>query len=141
MNDLIEVLKKQHDKLAEYLNQISTGIEQSDYSHIFENTTSLGKDLMEHLELENNTFYPILLENMRKNGQDTTKTELFIAEMKDIEKEVLPFLDKYNSTQKIEENFENFKEEFRNISEALMLRVESENTGVYTYLDYVDNNS
>ncbi len=91
------------------------------------------KDLVEHLTLENETFYPELLKDMQAKGQDTAKTEQFVAEMKDIEKVVVAFLEKYKDEQSIKEKIDEFKKEFPNIGKTLNLRIESEEVGVYSY--------
>jgi len=121
-------LQKEVGAVAEILgtdevnaNKISDGLEQ------------FKKDLVEHLELENNVFYAELLKEMKAKGQDTTKTELFIAEMKDIEKVVVAFLEKYKDAQSISSSIEEFKKEFSAIGETLVLRIESEEAGVYAY--------
>ena len=88
---------------------------------------------MAHLELENNKFYPELLDQMKKKGQDISKTELFIAEMKGIEAVVLAFLKKYSNAEGIEKNKEELKTELLDFIDALTLRVEAEEVGVYSY--------
>jgi hypothetical protein len=88
---------------------------------------------MAHLELENNKFYPELLDQMKKKGQDISKTELFIAEMKGIEAVVLAFLKKYSNAEGIEKNKEELKTELLDVIDALTLRVEAEEVGVYSY--------
>lgn len=92
-------------------------------------------DLQEHLHLENEVFYPTLLENMKKNGADTTSTQEFINEMKAIGVVVGAFLEKYAESGAIESQFENFKTELGNIANALTLRIEAEELGVYCYWD------
>jgi regulator of sigma D len=70
---------------------------------------------------------------MKDRGQDTAKTEQFIAEMKEIGKSVKEFLDKYNSVEIIGQNLAEFKPEFENVVSILNLRIESEESGVYAY--------
>lgn len=92
-------------------------------------------DLQEHLHLENEVFYPTLLGNMKRNGADTTSTQSFIDEMKAIGVVVGAFLEKYADSGVIESQFESFKTELESIANALTLRIEAEELGVYCYWD------
>jgi regulator of sigma D len=100
---------------------------------IFDGVNKFKTDLVEHLKLENESFYVELLEKMKQAKQDTAKTETFIAEMKDIEKVVYAFLEKFSTADSINNNFLEFKSEFNGIKEALTLRIEAEESGVYSY--------
>jgi regulator of sigma D len=91
------------------------------------------KDLMAHLELENNTFYKELLKKMKEKGQDTTKTEQFIGEMDEIGEKVLKFLENYKEEAVIEKEIKEFQSNFEGIVDILVLRIESEEAGVYSY--------
>ena len=128
---LIDTLKAQHKNLQEDLN-IATLNEASD---VVQALNKFKTDLVSHLRLENETFYVDLLKIMSGKGQNTENTEKFILEMKDIEKVVLGFLDKYNSPESLTGNKETFSVELQGIIKALNLRIESEEEGVYeTYL-------
>jgi len=116
VGSVLEILKTDVDT-----EKISQGLEQ------------FKKDLIEHLKLENDVFYAELLKEMKSKGQDTTKTEQFIAEMKNIEKAVVAFLGKYDSSEDIKEKLEEFKKEFAGIVDTLTLRIESEESGVFAY--------
>ena len=91
------------------------------------------KDLMAHLELENNTFYKELLKKMKEKGQDTTKREQFIGEMDEIGEKVLKFLENYKEEAVIEKEIKEFQSNFEGIVDILVLRIESEEAGVYSY--------
>lgn len=91
------------------------------------------KDLMAHLELENNVFYSELLIRMEKSGQDTAKTREFINAMGEIGKTIVSFLEKYKNSKIIKSKIAEFKPELSSVINALNLRVESEESGVYTY--------
>ncbi len=104
-----------------------------DAQMIMKGLAQFKKDLIEHLKLENEVFYKKLLEEMENKGQDTTKTEQFIAEMKGIETVVVAFLKKYQKADIIDDNLDRFKKEFTEIGEVLTLRIESEEAGVYAY--------
>ena len=53
--------------------------------------------------------------------------------LKNIEEVVISFLEKYKSPQIIEDLLNKFKKEFPIIVETLNLRIESEESGVYSY--------
>ncbi len=134
--ELVKTMIAQHRELQ---NNVKTGLARSadaDSKKASEIRTCLDKftkNLLEHLNLENNTFYVELLKNMKSKDQDTAKTEQFIAEMKGIEKAVLTFLDKYKDVKSIEIDIPGFHGEFKGIGQALNLRIEAEEDGVYTY--------
>jgi len=90
-------------------------------------------DLTVHLELENNVFYAQLISKMKEKGQDTAKTEQFIAEMDVIGKVVMAFLGKYGDAISIKLQLTDFKSELSDIINTLNLRIESEEAGVYAY--------
>lgn len=132
---IITTMVGQHRTLQKELGTIAEILEDNkiDVAKIVQGLEQFKKDLVEHLELENGTFYPELLEEMKAKEQDTTKTEQFIAEMKDIEKVVVAFLEKYKGNQSVKEKIDDFKKEFPDIVETLNLRIESEEAGVYAY--------
>lgn len=133
--NIVSTMVAQHRTLQKDLGVVAEVLESGkiDAQKIITGLDQFKKDLIEHLELENNTFYHELLKEMKVKGQDTAKTEQFIAEMKDIEKVVVAFLEKYKDAQSIGEKTEEFKKEFPGIVETLNLRIESEEAGVYSY--------
>ncbi|MBT4209568.1 MAG: hemerythrin domain-containing protein [Candidatus Komeilibacteria bacterium] len=136
MENLISTLIKQHRSLQQDVTNVldlCNSADTTNFTKIDQGIKKFTKNLVEHLELENDTFYVGLLEKMKQAGQDTAKTEQFIAEMKDIEKVVQGFLDKYKDADSIKNGFVDFKDEFTNIKEVLVLRIESEESGVYSY--------
>lgn len=126
---------KQHRGLQKDLGEVAKDLEDKspDTGDIHKFLDKFAKDLKEHLDLENGVFYVDLLKKMKEAGQDTQKTEKFIAEMKEIEKVVIAFLEKYKDSKYIGDNIGEFKTEFANIVETLNLRIESEEIGVYAY--------
>jgi PAS domain S-box-containing protein len=100
---IVRTMVKQHRNLQKDLgviNDLLTAGGPIDFRKILELLEQFKKDLVEHLELENGTFYPELLQRMKAKQQNTEKTEQFIAEMKNIEKAVLAFLEKYKDISK-----------------------------------------
>lgn len=128
----------QHLKLKNDLQIVAELIRASDIVavSILKELNNFKKDLVDHLELENGTFYPELLKEMREKNQDTTNTEKFISEMKDVENDVITFLKKYQNGQLIDDGKVKLKKEFPRIYQILNLRITSEEEGVYTYWGY-----
>lgn len=133
--NIVSTMISQHRTLQKEVGAVSAILDSGEINtkKISDGLEQFKKDLVEHLELENNVFYAELLTEMKKKGQDTSKTEQFIAEMKDIEKVVIAFLEKYKDAQSISNSIEEFKKEFSGIGETLTLRIESEEAGVYSY--------
>lgn len=132
---LITRMIQQHRNLQKEIELVVELVakETVDTVKVVETLTQFGIDLAEHLTLENEKFYPELLEGMKAKGQNTTKTKMFIAEMTNIEKVVTEFLTGYRDEKSVSEKLENLKTELSEIVEALVLRIESEEAGVYSY--------
>lgn len=133
--NIVSTMVEQHRGLQKDLGGVVDALnsEKPDSVEIDKLLKQFIKDVTAHLELENNVFYVQLLEKMKAKGQDTAKTEQFIAEMKDIEKVVLAFLGKYKDAESIENKMGEFKPEFAGIVNTLNLRIESEESGVFAY--------
>lgn len=133
--NLVSTLITQHRTLQKEVGAVAEILESAsiDSQKIVDGLSQFSKDLAEHLKTENEVFYVELLKNMKAKGQNTSKTEEFINEMKEIEKVIIAFLEKYNKASSIDNNLDEFKKEFFVISETLTLRIESEEAGVYSY--------
>lgn len=135
LENIIENLTAQHRLLQKDLGKV-LDLSKEENPNAVEIDIGLRQfttDLQEHLHLENDIFYTELLKRMRDKGVDTTKTEDFISQMKEIGVVVMGFLTKYKDTENIKGRFEDFKNELGNIISALNLRIESEESGVYGY--------
>lgn len=133
---IITTLIGQHRTLQKDLDSISNLLDTSsaiDFIKITKLLQKFEEDLIWHLGLENGTYYLRLVKTMKARKQDVDKTETFIAEVKSIENAVFAFWGKYRSIKSIEENIEEFKKEFYNVSEDLNLRIRSEESVVYGY--------
>jgi len=135
-NKLIQTLIKQHNQLKGDLGLIFPLFESD---KTFNAKTIVGYlkkfqiDLVKHLKLENGTFYVQLLKEMEEKGMKTEDTEEFIGEMKGIEKVVVAFLQQYSDVKEIKDNKDKFEKELTSIKDQLLIRVESEEEGVYMY--------
>jgi regulator of sigma D len=133
--NIVSTMVAQHRTLQKEVGLVVEILENDpvDVQKIVEALKQFKKDLVEHLELENNTFYAELLKQMKAKDQNTDKTEQFIAEMDGIAEVVVTFLEKYKDAKNIQEKIKQFKKEFTEIGETLTLRIESEEAGVYAY--------
>lgn len=136
MEDIIQKMIDQHRALQQNLGSASDLAKQDkpDKNGIVAALEEFKKNLLEHLKLENGEFYPDLLKKMEARNMDTLKTKAFIAEMDEIGKVVIAFLGKYSKPEAIDEKF---KEDLKGIINALNLRIESEESGVFTYFSTI----
>ena len=132
---MIETMISQHRNLLTDLSPIIEMVNNNslDGEKITTGLKKFHTDLYEHLKLENETFTVELLKAMQTKGQVTTKTEEFISQMTEIGNAVIAFLGKFDNADKINNPNNNFSSEFLSIVDTLKLRVEAEETGVYTY--------
>jgi len=135
-SDLIPILIKQHKKLKKELLQIVILLRDKsnvDIDLIRSEMETFQKDIIAHLRLENRVFYVLLLDKMQKQNKNIVKTQAFISEMNAIETEVLSFLEKYKTDQQIIHDIDVFEVELQDIIDVLVLRIQSEEEGVYQY--------
>lgn len=134
-DDIVKILIGQHRILQQGLVSVSqlAQIGESAVQEIIMGLKSFSGNLLGHLKLENEEFYPKLLDAMKAKNMDTLDTEKFIAEMKSIEMVVMAFLQKFNNVDAFKGNMGDFIKELTATISALNLRIESEETGVYTY--------
>ncbi len=134
-DDLIFKLKRQHIELKGILSGIKTKIHspQADGREIIARLSKFKSALARHLKLENETFYPAVLEKIKNRGLDTAETEKFIGEMKKLEKEVLDFIGTYKNPERIEKDGGVFVGEFDFIVSSLAIRISAEEDGVFLY--------
>lgn len=135
MENLIQTLLNQHNILRKEMANIKDESEKDlpSAAAIIEHISKFKSELISHLNLENGVFYPKLLEQMKKQGLDITDTVKFIDKMKIIEKKVGGFLEKYSGAPAIENNLADFKLDLNDMISTLMIRIDSEEQGVYLY--------
>ena len=136
--ELISKLKYQHRVLLEDLSLASgeSGEKNGPGSKVILGALEkFKKDLEGHLEFENDVFYAELLKEMERDGYDTSKTKMFILEMRGIEKDIRSFLEKYRNEADIGDNISEFRKDLLAMTEAVKLRIESEESGVFRYWD------
>ena len=105
-------------------------------SAIFDSISKFKIDLKTHLDLEDNIFYPEILEFFAEKGLNSSNVQEFINSMKAIAVIVLGFFEKYSDKDKIEVSAEKFGSDFQLIKEKIEMRMSAEEDGVYLYLRF-----
>lgn len=125
------MLKNQHKTLQDDLSVVLEDLKSEKVS--INSNISLTKfknDLLDHLRLENEKFYPDYLDKQIKKGEDIISTKEFIGQMDVIGKVVVSFLDKYSTPEVINKNVLGFKEELLKIIGDLKTRFKTEEESV-----------
>ena len=126
-------LTEQHRDIKADMEEISSLIKSENEFDAVKVRSLLIKfndDLNKHLELENQQFYPEVIKQM--NGvADAEKMKNFFNDMSIMERAVYKLLQKYSSTEKIKEMWQDFKKEFEEIKAVLSLRMDLEEKNVF----------
>jgi len=135
LDNIVERMTRQHRVLQKDLEEALELSKRASptFQEIENKLGQFLNHLQDHLHLENDIFYPNLLENMKRAGVNTVQTQVFIEEMKEIGETIGVFLKKYTENGVIKSQFENFKKELVTIINELTLRIEAEEMGVYFY--------
>lgn len=131
MENIVQTLVGQHRVLQQNLADVYALT--NDAEKIASGLDEFSNNLSDHLKLEGGIFYPELLKRMETKGMDISKTKEFIAEMNKIAVVINSFLKRYNAPEAIEEEMNRFKKELKEIIDVLKLRIESEESGIFTY--------
>ncbi len=133
--NLVAILKEQHAVLKKEMINLKKEAEKEtpDIMTIAGFLNNFKNSLLEHLALEDNVFYPQLIDKFKKQNLNTDSIAVFIEEMKVIGKKVWVFLDEYKNTDNIKNNLPDFKSSLYHIISTLLIRIESEEERVYLY--------
>jgi hypothetical protein len=135
--ELVSVLREQHKNLSKKITEcLHEAVKDNpDYETVFSVLRKFNEDLGEHLNLENNVFYPELLRYLSSKGMPTSGMEKFIKMMMEIQADVVFFADKYDSSNKIEESRNGFTSGLKKMIASLSVRMETEEDCAYIYLE------
>lgn len=132
---LLEVLLEQHTRLKNDLSEIEKLVKgDGSAEKVLDIIDGFKEHLTMHLKLEDGTFYPEVIAHHEEMGADVEGIQKFMSEMMVIGEQVREFLGKYKSLEAIEERWSEFGSDFEIIKDVLMLRVTTEEEGVYMYL-------
>lgn len=132
--EIVDEMLSQHKILQESIEGVEKSLDRGDFKEASALVKDFGSRLKDHIKRENEIFYPEVLRAMEEKDMDTTDTKKFIAEMEDIEKEVTESLDKYEEV-KSKEDMKEVEAELRHVLGLIKIRIETEESVVYTYCD------
>lgn len=125
MHDLLEKLKSQHAEMAVILDKTASRPPER-CGQIIEDLNAFKKIFVDHLYLENNFLYPVLLEKEKRTKVALLNAEIFLKEMADIQNSTVAFLNKYAAEDKIRGDFAGFKEALAETAKILKTRIQLE---------------
>ena len=131
--ELVTKLKEQHLTLqADLVSALEYARvpETIDGVLILEVLRKFKTDLTEHLQLENETFYPDYFNKKSLLNSDVDSEQIFHEKMNEIGTAVMNFLDKYSIPESLN-NPSEFKAELSGIIDTLKLRIETEEEGIF----------
>ena len=131
---LVQKLQEQHKQIDLILNSLSKEInsENVDAVYVFDNLQKFNNILTEHLKLEDENFYPKLLETLEEKKENTDEIKEFIEQMDRIVKQVKSFLNFYDSVDMIKQADNTIMQfEFEEMMNDLETRINVENLFVY----------
>lgn len=126
--ELISVLKSQHTVLK---SGLEAAYGKTDTNDIILTLKKFKIDLVNHMKLENNEFYPDYMDKKIKRGESVEITKEIIIQMNEIAKALFLFLDKYGTAQSIDKDRLSFRNELLDITGVLRIRVDTEEEGIY----------
>jgi hemerythrin-like domain-containing protein len=131
--ELIGKLISQHNLLRVSLAKIkdATLKNQPDFQVIAENLNKFFSFLGEHLDLENNKFYPLVFEKIKGDERAAKDIQNFKNEMDEIAEDVKIFVKDFEDEDKIKNDFNGFKKDLDFIISSLSIRVSSEEKGIF----------
>lgn len=130
---LIKLLISQHNSLSDNLGKIKNETLKNslNFHVIAESLKNFFILLEEHLDLENNKFYPLVFEKFKNDKMATKDIQNFKNEMDEIVKDVEIFIKKFEDEDKIANDFNDFKKYLDFIISSLSIRVSSEEKGIF----------
>ncbi|MCX6795136.1 MAG: hemerythrin domain-containing protein [Candidatus Falkowbacteria bacterium] len=129
--ELILLLKSQHLNLRKDLSDVLEGInsdnkDENDLTVL--NLNRFKNDLLDHLKLEDEKFYPAYFQKSQYNKEVAQKLML---QMNQIAEVVINFFKKYENLAEIIDNKNYFISELLEIVNTLNIRIETEEEGIY----------
>lgn len=132
----MELYVTKHRVMQDYLNQLTElvngTIEKANAPLISELINKTTGVLNMHLASEDSFVYPKLLENSDKRIRSITQA--YMDEMANIADSYLAFHKKYNTPSKILVDTDEFKQAFKKVRDALLMRIEREEKELYTFV-------
>lgn len=123
--ELISTLHSQHEALMALFQKASllSDAPEPPYQEIAETLKAIGEMFVGHIYMENNELYPGIFKHP---GMEKTSTECaknLMEDMKSIQDDVIHFLNKYHTDEKLREEYAVFKVELKDAEKRLRSRI------------------
>lgn len=133
MSKLIDELKRDHQKIIEALNKVSTlGSFSVEGRSIL---ATVKADLLAHLKKEDAQFYPVLHTAAKSDPSLQRTLDIFAKDMGEISKNALEFFDKWSK----EGSDLEFSKDFGRLYTALNQRISREENIIYKKFDEIQH--
>ena len=130
-SDLVEHLQQDHQHLIGLYSSVLQSIEQAHYPQIATQLEQFKTDFHAHLHAENIKLYGFLEQSLAHQTEEFKQMRQYRREMRSIESVVNKFLSYWIESRVDAANIQQFIEEFQNIGNALVTRIESEEHTLY----------
>jgi iron-sulfur cluster repair protein YtfE (RIC family) len=127
---LIKKFHKDHEKLIKTVTKISNAMEEGDTKKVKSLLSQLKTELLGHFMEEDIKLYRYLKKYYVEEDDITKTITMFEESIKDIQKDVVSFLDHY--TKENTPLDKKFDEQFNAIVNALGTRIRTEENNLYT---------
>ncbi|MFT6046359.1 MAG: methionine salvage enolase-phosphatase E1 [Arenicella sp.] len=132
-SELIQNLEKDHEMLVEIFGNIwGEGYEKSDFNAVSLHLSEFKALFQSHLLKENVKFYVYLEQSLRSDPHSLSVVKEFRKDMNAIANAVIGFCKKYDNPKYTEVNHVAFKEEYKEVGQALVRRVQLEERDLYS---------
>ena len=129
---LIQNLKQDHKELLNIFQRIVKHTKKGNVDNILEDLDDFKFEFQTHIQLEEQFFYPYVLNKYKNNSEIASMLKKKEDEMKEITKVLFNFLKKYENNDYLKNNLDKFKEELNVLGNALKERIYFEENNMYT---------
>ena len=136
---LTDNLKKQHQEILGIAGEISSELNiknlQENPNNVVKLLSKLSGKLKFHLTMEDQSLYPKLINH--ENVQINTMANKFVDEMGGIAKAFTEFMSKWNNSENIKSEPQEFIKETKNLFVVVSKRIEKEDNQLYKKYDEI----
>lgn len=129
--NLVDNLKHDHQNLLSLYGVILKSANELKYTEIIQNLEEFKLNFSTHLQAENVKLYVFLEQHLKNEDEEFKKMRKYRREMRDIESAVNKFLNSWIESGVTQHTVAEFKQQLKSIGEALVKRIESEETSLY----------
>lgn len=129
--NLVEKLEDDHQDLLRIFGEINAAFADNDYSQVTENLKEFKHGFLDHILVENVSLYVYMKSAFSDDEANIELVQEFRSEMDGIGKAVRAFLLKYETIGIDKDLAASFENELAGIGEALVARIEREESTLY----------